>query len=49
MDTKDNYVEATLPHVAGDHVVDDKAHLKAQREANAHATMWVRFTRGCKN
>ena len=26
VDTKDNYIEATLPHVAGDDVVDDKAH-----------------------
>lgn len=43
VDTRDGYVEATMPHVIGDGIVEEAAHLRAQKESNAHATLWVRM------
>ena len=45
VDTKDNYVKATVPHVTGDAVVTDDDHVKSQKMVNAHSSMWVRITR----
>ena len=45
-DSKESYVEAAMPHVREDPVVVDKqVHEKAEKEANAHSNMWLRFTR----
>ena len=43
VDTRDGYIEATMPHVVGDGIVEEAAHLRAQKEINAHATLWVRM------
>ena len=45
VDTCENYIEATAPHVEGDAVVSDKEHDTLQREINAHTAMWLRFCR----
>ena len=45
VDSKENYVEATMPHVREDPIVDDQVHERAEREANAHSNMWLRFTK----
>ena len=44
VDDKDGYVKATHPHVREDPVVENAIHDKAEKEANAHSTMWLRFT-----
>ena len=43
VDTKESYVEATMPHVIGDEIVEEAVHLRAQKDANAHSTLWVRM------
>ena len=41
VDTNESYVESTMPHVIGDAIVDEAMHQRAQKEINAHSTMWV--------
>jgi len=48
-DTKENYVQAALPHIEEDREVGDKEHDKAQKEINAHTNMWLRFSRAGEN
>ena len=36
---------ASAAHVDNDPIIDDKDHDRAQREINAHTSMWLRFTR----
>ena len=43
VDSKPNYIEATAPHIANDSIIDDETHARAQKQANAHSSMWVRF------
>ena len=45
VDTKESYVRATLPHVEGDELVDEKEHETLQRVINAHTTMWLRISK----
>ena len=40
VDTRANYVEAMNVHIEQDEDITESEHLKAQREANAHATFW---------
>jgi hypothetical protein len=43
VDSKDNYIEACKPHYQNDLEVSEEEHLKAQKDINAHATMWSRI------
>ena len=45
VDTHENYILATTPHVENDIVVDEKEHDEVQRMANAHTAMWLRFSK----
>ena len=45
VDTKENYIAATLPHIVGDELVDEKEHETLQKEINAHTTMWLRISK----
>ena len=45
VETKDSYLKSAQTHVEGDRVINDKDHDTLQKEANAHTTMWLRFTR----
>jgi len=43
VDTPDNYREACAPHHTNDVEIDELDHTKAQKEINAHATMWTKI------
>ena len=49
VDTRENYVEATMPHIVGDAIVEEAVHLRAQKEANAHSVMWTRMLKAGEN
>ena len=49
VDTRENYIDATMPHIIGDEIVDEAAHLRAQKEANAHTVMWTRMLKAGEN
>ena len=49
VDTRDSYVEATMPHIVGDAIVEEAVHQRAQKEANAHSVMWTRIMKAGEN
>ena len=48
-DTPDNYREASEIHTLEDEDITEEKHQKAQKKANAHATIWARFTNAGTN
>ena len=44
VDSKDNYIAATMQHVEEDEVIGEKEHDRLQKEINAHTIMWLRLS-----
>ena len=38
-----------MPHIIGGDIVDEAAHLRAQKEANAHTVVWTKMLKAGEN
>ena len=49
VDSKENYIRASEPHLRNDITITEEEHVRCQKEMNAHAIMWTHILKAGAN